>query len=289
MNKTYLIASKVVSSIAPFDSPKPLERLIAAVAMTEGLCDAGFEDDFAEKWHDRVLIHLRARLEDASEVGKFAHYRLVGLDQRFVGGSCQLLDSDSQEERKAKSQRAQTILIHRALKALSDNEFELLCQKVPVLLKAEPQGTKPQSNDQGIDFYAKVRFGEIVSPTILPTGSEKMLWAWIIGQAKNYERTVVSTAEIRELVGSVSLARAGIYSTSDNPLSGLSMRLCDPVFYMFLTSGRFTKGSIKLMREAGIAYMEGLELSQYLADCGVGIEHGNFCEVRFANWLESST
>ena len=126
------------------------------------------------------------------------------------------------------------------------------------------------SGDQGVDFYGHAGFGELIADTTLPGSVEEPIRVWIIGQAKRYLETKVSTADLRELVGSVELSRAKVHSGKRDPLQNLKVRLCDPIFYMLVTSGDFTGGSRELIEKSGIIAMDGVQLCQFLADHGKG-------------------
>ena len=108
---------------------------------------------------------------------------------------------------------------------------------------------------------------------------------WLVGQAKHYDASQVSTKDIRELVGSVSLARTKTYAGSKDPLARLQMRSCDPVVYLFFTTGRISRDARDLLQKAGVVGMDGGQLAIFLADCGVGLdEEGHFCREEFRRW-----
>ena len=82
----------------------------------------------------------------------------------------------------------------------------------------------------------------MLKPEIISPGAEKHFSVWLVGQSKHYPNTRISTAEIRELVGSVELARAKVFAGSTNPLDELRVRLCDTIIYLFFTTAAIQQG-----------------------------------------------
>ena len=168
---------------------------------------------------------------------------------------------------------------------LSPTEFEYLSGRVLSLLKVEEEYVTRSSGDQGIDFYGKVPFGEIIKPGVLTPGAEKNMKVWLVGQAKHYDATQVSTKDIRELVGSISLAKSKIYAGSKDPLAQLQMRTCDPIFFLFFTTGSISKDAKDLLRRSGVVAMDGYQLAIFLADNGIGSVNDNFDPNVFRSWI----
>jgi hypothetical protein len=128
------------------------------------------------------------------------------------------------------------------------------------------------SGDQGVDFFGKVNFGRFVRGTSELGPITPDLSIWIVGQAKRVKTTKITTAVIRELVGSVELAKSKISADGGRALTDLTVRVCEPIFYFVVTSGVFTAGSQTLMEEAGVIGFDGDRLAAFLADNGVGLD-----------------
>jgi hypothetical protein len=108
----------------------------------------------------------------------------------------------------------------------------------------------------------------------------------MLGQAKHYRAGQVSTFEIRELVGAVDLAKAGAYGSAMDKYADLRLRVCDPVFYLFFTTGRISSNSWRLIARSGVAAMDGNMIASFLADRGIGTDSkGVFQEDVFKHWL----
>lgn len=56
---------------------------------------------------------------------------------------------------------------------------------------------------------------------------------------------------------------------------------------MFFTTGRFTRDSIQLLRQAGVVAMDGSQLATLLADRKVGYDDDSFSKAAFFKWLEA--
>jgi restriction endonuclease Mrr len=141
------------------------------------------------------------------------------------------------------------------------------------------------SADQGIDFFGRVPIGEILKPAIIDSGVERHFKVWLVGQAKHYRSTQVSTKDIRELVGSVALAKSKVFAGKIDPLASLQMRICDPVVYMFFTTGSITRDARDILNRAGVVAMDGLQLAMFLADHSVGLDGIEFAPATFRAWL----
>jgi restriction endonuclease Mrr len=112
------------------------------------------------------------------------------------------------------------------------------------------------------------------------------LSVWLVGQAKHYEKTAVSTRDIRELVGSVILAQSKTFAGKKDPLERLELRVCDPVVYFFITTGRFTRDSKELLNRSGVVAMDGVQLSVFLADNLAGHDGDELSIETIERWLE---
>jgi len=112
------------------------------------------------------------------------------------------------------------------------------------------------------------------------------LSVWLVGQAKHYKETKVATPDIRELVGSVELARARAFAKPAS-LPNLEMRLCDPVFYLFFTTGKISRDGWALMKASGVVGMDGAMIAAFLADHDVGCSGGTFAASLFEAWVVS--
>jgi restriction endonuclease Mrr len=109
----------------------------------------------------------------------------------------------------------------------------------------------------------------------------------MVGQAKHYPTGQVATPEIRELVGSVELARAGAWSRVSSPYLDMKLRLCDPVFFLFFTTGTISASGWRLLGASGVVGMDGEMLAAFLADHDVGVIGDTFDAPALAEWIAS--
>lgn len=143
------------------------------------------------------------------------------------------------------------------------------------------------SADEGIDFYGRLHLEKLILPRAAFPGWQRQLSVWMVGQAKHYFEGKVSTPAIRELVGAVMLASKHAFGSADDKYQELTIRACDPVFYLFFTTGRLTSNSWKLLDRSGAIGMDGEMLGSFLADRGVGMEAGRFDRALFDSWLSN--
>lgn len=223
-----------------------------------------------------VKIH-----NEAIRARTFISFTFSPASESHIQGACYALPNDSDAVKADKRKRANALPMLDAVRALTPRDFEFLCGLVLRCFGVDVPNVSQSAGDQGVDFYGHAGFGELITQTTLPGAVEGPIRVWIVGQAKRYRETKVSTGDLRELVGSVELSRAKIHSAYDDPLKNLEVRLCDPIFYMMITSGQFTAGSRNLIERSGIIAMDGLQLCQFLADHGKGGGVNGFDEAAF--------
>lgn len=279
-------ALAVIESYLDIDSgPQSARELLRAIVAGEGWFPEGEVTEKSDGWARNFLERARRHLNGAIENGEFQAFAFNSKNEDYIQGSCFCEPSDSQRIREAKLRRANTLRLYEAIKARTADDLELLCVKLLGLLGVDdPRGT-PRSGDGGVDFYGYANFGYVLKEEILPAGSEKHMRVWFIGQAKHYEETQVSTKDIREIVGSVELARAKLFAGSNDPMAKFKAKLCEPVFSLFVTTGRFSRDSKDLMKKSGVIPMDGPQLGQFLADNGIGLLANDFHQATFDDWI----
>lgn len=269
-------------------APRSGKEILHEIIIAEGWFTGEEAQEKTERWARKFLDRARKFLNKAIEDGDFQPFGFNSRNSDYIQGSCFLEPDDGEEIMSAKRKRANTLKLYRAISNRTADDLELLCVKLLTLLGVtNPSGT-PRSGDGGVDFYGYSNFGFILRPEILPAGAEKHMRVWFVGQAKHYDASQVSTKDIREIVGSVSLARAKLYAGRNDPLESFTARLCEPVFSMFVTTGRFSKDSKDLMRRSGIIPMDGPQLGQFLADNNVGLKNERFEQNVFDEWINSN-
>jgi restriction endonuclease Mrr len=142
------------------------------------------------------------------------------------------------------------------------------------------------SVDEGIDFFGKLRLEKLLVPDGTAPSLERQLGVWIVGQAKHYKSSKVSTFDVRDLVGAVELAKGRAYSSGESTYPDLAMRVCDPVFYVFITTGRLSSATWRLLRRSGVIGMDGQMVAAFLAAQGIGMRHGALRRTSLNRWLK---
>jgi restriction endonuclease Mrr len=265
-------AEAVLATYLPLDAPpERVELLLVRICMGEGWeTSETAAADRAYTWKGQFLARLRQQLDRCEREGRPCRHALNTSDGSLVQGYCFEEPTDSATTADAKRRRvlADEVLSHIA--DLTHNEFELLCAVIAEELGADSPTVTSYGHDEGIDFFGRVDWSmlqEFPLPNV-----DRQLGVWIVGQAKHYDRTQVATPDIRELVGSVYLARSSAFSKEDSPNFGeLAIRACDAVFCFFVTSGDISRDGWSLLRTSGVIGMDGEMLGAFLADRGVGI------------------
>jgi len=150
--------------------------------------------------------------------------------------------------------------IPKYIKDLNYSEFE----RVSVLLFRKLFGTNiieehKASGDDGIDFYGKYTGNglEISGFTnFFETNN------WYIGQVKQYTKTI-GTNYIRELLGTLELARHKIWSTKIQ-YENLTPKPYETIVPIFLTSSRYSKIVITIAEKFNIKLLDDIDLIFWL-------------------------
>lgn len=275
--KPSLPAIKALSQIIEIDAPpcevrEAVRRALVSVGKTLEMA-AEASSDFEEEYAVSIGSYVRSK----KAKGTAPPFVLNMNDPLLIQGSCYVETDDPDDLAVDKRKRANSRPMLEAIVALTEREFELLCGVLLSKLSVSIPYVTKSSGDQGVDFFGKANFGAFVSGTSLLGPVSYGADIWLVGQAKRYLKTRVKTSDLRELVGSVELARANISSDGGVALSEFNIRLCEPVFYLMVTSGQFTSGSERLLEAAGLIGLDGEKLANFLSDHNVGSdEDGSF-------------
>lgn len=278
-------ADEIDNFVNVVSPPRRAAELLTEIIVAKGWYSGDDAAERASAWLNAFVRHLKRREARTRELGSFVRYAFNSADDDFIQGSSFCEPGDDPAMVEAKRLRANTIPIAAHFDALSPTDFETLCGGVLRLFGvADPQVSR-RSADGGIDFYGQAPFAQVLAHDKLPAGVEKDLRVWIVGQAKHYKSVKVTTKELRELVGSTELARSKVFAGNTDPLDAMMARICDPVFYMIITSGKFTADSRDLISKSGIIAIDQLQLAQLLADNGIGDAAETLTKDQLLAWL----
>lgn len=241
--------------------------------------------EVAERLEVSVRDLIIVRQEEAQSNGVLSILTLADERQRSVCGSCWEKGTDSAAVREGKKRRLQVEPMLTIIRNLSFREFEHFGAKVLKVLGASTSYVTPQSNDQGIDFYGTISLGQYAqgpAPFFKLAHDVSLRFA---GQAKHYPNIAVGPAVVRELIGSIALARYRVFTRGPEMFENLSLLPMNPLLCMIFTTGRFTKGAMEIAEKAGVIVRSGEQLAVFLADCGVGYVEGVFNPDTFHEWL----
>jgi len=117
-----------------------------------------------------------------------------------------------------------------------------------------------QGCDDGIDFYGYYSSdGEVSELTNFFQKS-----TWYIGQVKKYSyKNTIGTKYIRELLGTVELAKHNIWSLKDS-YSNINIQQNEAIIPIFLTSSRYSSVVIDISNRLGIKLLDDIDLIFWL-------------------------
>ena len=282
-----LAKSILLASMGVDESPRSARDWLVSISLSQQWHSNDSDaSEAAEKWEKPFLHLLRLELSGLNELGRFSPFDFNSSSPYLIQGSAFIEPRDDAETKASKRRRAQHNTYATALTRLSPRDFEALCAGLLQSLGVHEPVLTPYSADEGIDFYGEWRPGGDQSSGIASAWVQRQLSAWMLGQAKHHSVGRVSTFEIRELVGAVELAKGSAYASASEKYADLRLRVCDPVFYLFFTTGRISSASWRLIASSGIAAMDGSTIANFLAERSIGADQsGVFQEDAFARWI----
>ena len=288
-----LIADTIWEELALDSRPLKLTRVIEQIILNRFPDLDPFEK--TSEWESAVRSRLLSYIRITEERGTQPQIAFNSSSTYMIQGACFIEGSDSNEIVEQKKRRLRWKDYYKTLRGLSPREFELLCREVLKLIGARDVRLTKETRDEGIDFYGRLSVADLIGPSsaFRFRPFESFLEIWLVGQAKHYRTVKVATPDLRELVGSVRLASVRAFADLDpDKYPDLRIRVADPVFMLFFTTGRISIDGWQLVKKSGIVAMDGEMLAAFLADHDIAIidEQGTrqFSKDAFFEWLKKS-
>jgi hypothetical protein len=279
------LISALKQRITPTSHPRSIATLVTEILRGEHSELAAFE--IGGKFAPRVLAGLQRLRDDAIADNLDAWFAFNSSSPDHIQGPCFVEPRDTAETRTAKLNRLNRYPLRPIIEELSPAQFESLCVGLLGLLGARDFSGTKRTRDQGIDFYGRLVISDLDPNTSPFFHITDHLSVWLVGQAKHYPNGKVSSAEIRELVGSINLARFKEYASTTDLMKSLLLRSCDPVFALFLTTGTFSRDAIKLAKGSGVITKGLDDICSVLADNEIGKDHaGNISRNIVHDWID---
>jgi hypothetical protein len=288
-----LVSEMIIDTIGFGAEPRDLETVIREVIRDHPEWERDPYRQAAE-WQGSVREYLERHWDQAVESNRQPKIAFNSSSKYMVQGACYIEPADSPAVQEQKTRRLHWQDYYQALKGLEPEEFEILCKRLLGLLGVRNPRVTDYRADEGIDFYGRLSLHDLAESELgaaFPV-FESSLAVWLVGQAKHYRRHKAATPSIRELVGSTSLGRARAFGGPDaGKYPDLKIRVCDPVFMLFFTTGQISSWGWRLADRSGVVCMDGEMVAAFLADKGVGVQNSSttrphFDIARFKDWLE---
>lgn len=282
-----LYACKILPEVIDLSAPpRPAVDWLTHICVARAWHTTASEArEAAERWETQFLSLVKAELNELHRLCRFAPYTFNSSSEYMLQGSAFIEPQDSPKLQEEKTKRAHFNEYVTALGELTPRQFEAMCTGILGILGVEKPILTKQSGDEGIDFYGHLKLEKHLFSGNKYPGLQHQLAVWLIGQAKLYKAKQVSTFDIRELVGTVELARGAAYGSGDAKYADLKLKVCDPVFYLFFTTGHISKNSWVLLEKSGVVGMDGSMVAAFLADRGIGILNNTFDKQVFLSWI----
>ncbi|WP_179251258.1 restriction endonuclease [Enemella evansiae] len=262
---------------------------MAHLIIDEGLAsslDIAFE--IAETVLPAVRVMMSRFQADAESEGTAWRVELYGSGEEWIRGASFADMSLEASVQKVRANRAHVSEVKAELVSLDPSEFERGCTTILKALGCDEPHTSPIRDDGGIDFYGQLKLKGRLDAGLPLGGVDARANVWLLGQAKHYPTRPIQTAALRELVGSVELARTG---GAIHTWEGLTLNPFDASLMLMFSTGHFTSGSRTLLAQTGILAMNGEQLATFLCDVGLGFDSADnsFDATEFRRRLLDST
>jgi hypothetical protein len=243
-------------------------------------------DRVSAKVAAELLRHQAAKVE----AGEIAILGLRDTAGQIVHGSSYIFGDDPDDVRSSKLNRTFAEQIRAHIVSLSYSQFEQFGRAVLKEIGCPDPKVTQHAGDQGIDFYGDISVGSIAGINVNMMKLMHEAKFIIVGQAKHYPDSNIGPGLVRELVGTLVLARTRTFSKEGiDLLSEVVLRPFSPALAIMFTTGGFTKGARHLAQQAGLITFSGWQLAVFLADRGVGLVDAAggkaFASDRFEHWL----
>lgn len=144
---------------------------------------------------------------------------------------------------------------------VNHNDFEIVCSLLfKKLLKDNSFEIRKSSRDDGVDFYGYYECNGVDDKL-----SDFMnINAWYIGQAKQYaEHRHIGTYYLRELIGTITLAKYNIWSTKKNNYT-IKVMPDHNIVPVFITTSRYSSDAWTIAEQFNIKLLDDIDLLFWL-------------------------
>lgn len=284
------VADQILEELPLEAPPQPLYILIQSIIQANGWSVDATEK--AKEWETPVRSRLETHCQVAYQQMRQPRIAFNSSSKYMIQGACFIERKDDPAIREQKIQRLRWNDYYQVLRDLEPRQFETFCARIIKVLGAKDVILTPSTRDEGIDFFGRLSLADMIGHRPIFRTFQSYLEVWLVGQAKHYRAVRVATPDLRELVGSVTLARHHTFSAVETAkYSELSVRACDPIFMLFFTTGEISGDGWRLINRSGIAAMDGESLALFLADNDIGLidspQGKIFYKQTFFEWLES--
>jgi hypothetical protein len=278
---------KLILDTTAIDAPPvPIVELATELIVSQGWeTSRHVARERGERWAEQILTRIQTEINALGEVGRPPRITFNSSSGYMLQGACFVEPSDSNELIELKRRRARAAEYLTLLGSISALQFEKLCGRLLQLLGIHNVVVTRRSADEGIDFYGTLEVGRLL-PAGLTATVQRHLSVTVIGQAKRYLDTQVGTAEIRDLVGAITLLRSGAIGSVKTPFNDLRVRAAEPLFAVLATAGSLSLNAWRLLLESGVIGFDGEMIAAFLADQEASIRDSHFDRDVFYEWLD---
>jgi len=282
------VAVRVSEKVGILDPPREIRAII-----TEVLEDEGANPSIAAEDTDRLLKsvteHLFAIENSRLNDGQYCSHTFCSEGTHLIQGAGHPDPGIAANVVATRVARGALPGWLAHITSLSAREFEFLCRGVLATLGCQDPRVTTHSGDQGIDFFGRLSLANRLDNNATLPALDTDMHLWFAGQAKHRPTARISTDEVRHIIGSVAMARAGILARGGETLEGFKPKYVDPVIVALITSGTFSRDTHKLITSAGVIALDRNRLASFLCDNRIGLDDDETFSQRLANeWVQAN-
>lgn len=237
----------------------------------------------AEAWKSRLVTRLARLINEAQATNRPYRFEFNSSADGTIQGFCFVSTGEDPVQAEAKRARSFSDRYRDHIRAHTDRDFESICRGVLKLLGCADPTLTQKSGDQGIDVFGELELTGRLGYIYHLGGPDALMNSWLAGQAKKYSK-LVEVSDVYEFIGAYTLARQGVFHGDGHALKLFDPKPFQPVFLLFMTTGRLTRGAWQLANRSGIVVLDEPTICALLSDRRVATVVGLFSAVRFEAW-----
>ena len=241
--------------MGPAEAVKVLREVLAVDAPPQRAKSELVRISISKNWHvdpergiggrrtlgdGQFLKKVAEEVQYWESLGRVLPFVLNTSSSYLIQGAGFIEPNDSDDQKEAKRALCRVGEYCAAFKNLDPTQFESLCAGVLEELGVSGAKLTPKTRDEGIDFYGRLSLEKLLRGKRAFPGFERQLSVWMVGQAKPFMMIPFRRSTLENWSSGDPCTHAHVQHQGRNPVCRFEAAACDPIFYLFMTTGEFS-------------------------------------------------